>query len=62
MRGRRDVDHLHPLLHTAAAEIRRAFGLKAARLPLEHSSTQVTDVVYAERDHGKVAEIMRKVG
>jgi len=30
--------------------------------PLGHSSAQVTDAVYAERDHGKVAEIMRQVG
>ena len=54
--------HPHQLRHTAATEIRRAFGLKSAQLALRHSSAQVTDAVYAERDHGKVAEIMRQVG
>lgn len=54
--------HPHQLRHTAATEIRRAFGLEAAQLALGHSSAQVTDAVYAERDHGKVAEIMRQVG
>lgn len=54
--------HPHQLRHTAATEIRRAFGLEAAQLTLGHSSAQVTDAVYAERDHGKVAEIMRQVG
>lgn len=54
--------HWQLLRHTAATEIRRAFGLEAAQLALGHSSAQVTDAVYAERDHGKVAEIMRQVG
>ena len=54
--------HPHQLRHTAATEIRRAFGLEAAQLALGHSSAQVTDAVYAERDGSKVAEIMRRVG
>lgn len=54
--------HQHQLRHTAATEIRRAFGLDAAQLALGHSSAQVTDAAYAERDHGKVAEILRLVG
>ena len=54
--------HPHQLRHTAATEIRRAFGLEAAQLALGHSSTQVTEAVYAEREHGKAAEIMRQVG
>jgi len=54
--------HPHQLRHTAATEIRRVFGLEAAQLALGHSSAHVTDAVYAERDHGKVAEIMRQVG
>jgi integrase len=54
--------HPHQLRHTAATEIRRAFGLEAAQLTLGHSSAQVTDAVYAERDQGKVVDIMRQVG
>ena len=54
--------HPHQLRHNAATEIRRAFGLEAAQLALGHSSAQVTAAVYAERDHNKVAEIMRQVG
>jgi integrase len=54
--------HPHQLRHTAATEIRKAFGLEAAQLTLGHSSAQVTDAVYAERDAAKVAEIMRRVG
>jgi integrase len=54
--------HPHQLRHNAATEIRRAFGLEAAQLALGHSSAQVTDAVYAERDMSKVAEIMRRVG
>lgn len=54
--------HPHQLRHTAATEIRRAFGLEAAQLALGHSSAMVTDAVYAERDQSKVAEIMRRVG
>jgi integrase len=54
--------HPHQLRHNAATEIRRAFGLEAAQLALGHSSAQVTDAVYAERDGSKVAEIMLRVG
>jgi len=54
--------HPHQLRHTAATEIRKAFGLEAAQLTLGHSSAQVTDAVYAERDQTRVAEIMRRVG
>jgi integrase len=54
--------HPHQLRHTAATEIRRQFGLEAAQLALGHSSAEVTDAVYAERDLSKVAEVMRQVG
>ncbi len=54
--------HPNQLRHTAATEIRRAFGLEAAQLVLGHSSALVTDAVYAERDESKVAEVLRKVG
>jgi integrase len=54
--------HPHRLRHTAATEIRREFGLEAARIILGHSSALVTDAVYAERDASKVIEVMRKIG
>ena len=54
--------HPYQLRHTAATEIRRAFGLEAAQLVLGHASAAITDAVYAERDQKKVAEIMRCVG
>ena len=48
--------------HNAATEIRKAFGLEAAQLALGHASAQITDAIYAERDHAKVIEVMRRVG
>jgi integrase len=42
--------HPHQLRHNAATEIRRRFGLEAARVILGHSSAKITDAVYAERD------------
>jgi integrase len=42
--------------------IRKACGLEAAQLALGHASAQITDAVYAERDHAKVIEVMRKIG
>ena len=54
--------HPNQLRHTAATQIRQAFGLEAAQLVLGHSSALVTDAVYAERDEGKVAEVLRRVG
>jgi site-specific recombinase XerC len=47
--------HPHQLRHTAATEIRRAFGLEAAQVTFGHSLAQVTDAVYAERDQTRVA-------
>jgi len=52
----------HQLRHSAGTHIRREFGLEAAQLALGHASANVTDAVYAERDHGKVIEVMRKIG
>ena len=43
-------------------EIRRIFGLEAAQVVLGHSSAQITDAVYAERDLQKVIEVIKKVG
>ncbi|RMH27337.1 MAG: hypothetical protein D6693_05505 [Planctomycetota bacterium] len=54
--------HPYQLRHTAATQIRREFGLEAAQLALGHASATITDAVYAERDAGKVIEVMRRVG
>ena len=54
--------HPHQLRHNAATYLRREYGLEAAQLTLGHASAQITDAVYAERDHAKVIEIMRKIG
>ena len=52
----------HQLRHRAATELRKSFGLEAAQLTLGHSSAQVTDAVYAERDQEKIVAIMRRIG
>lgn len=52
----------HQLRHSAGTLIRREFGLEAAQLALGHASAVVTDAVYAERDHAKVVEVMRRIG
>jgi integrase len=49
------------LRHTLATEIRRRFGLDAARAILGHSSVTTTEI-YAEFDAGKAQEVMRQVG
>lgn len=49
------------LRHTLATEIRRRFGLDAARAILGHSSVSTTEI-YAEFDAGKAQEVMRQVG
>jgi len=60
----RDEHHWHPhqLRHAAATLIRKEHGLEMARIVLGHSSALVTDAVYAQRDMGKVAEVMRQIG
>jgi len=64
LRAWRKAHRFHPyqLRHTAATLIRREFGLEAAQLALGHASATITDAVYAERDAGKVIEVMRRVG
>ncbi len=52
----------HQLRHSAGTHIRRDFGLEAAQLALGHASASITDAVYAERDRGKVIEVMRSIG
>lgn len=54
--------HPHQLRHTTATQIRREFGLEAARIALGHSSALVTDAVYAERDMARVIEVMKQIG
>lgn len=46
------------LRHTAATEIRAAFGLKAAQVVLGHSNA-ITTEIYAEAD---LAKVIRQVG
>jgi integrase len=57
------VPHWHPhqLRHTKATEIRREFGLDAARAVLGHRSPKITEV-YAEIDVNKAAEVMERLG
>jgi integrase len=57
------VEHWHPnqLRHTKATEIRREFGIDAARVVLGHRSPQVTEV-YAELDTSKAVEVMERLG
>ncbi|MBC7772689.1 MAG: site-specific integrase [Pyrinomonadaceae bacterium] len=54
--------HPHQLRHNAATKLRKEFGLEAAQLVLGHSSASITDAVYAERDTGKIADVIRRVG
>ena len=53
--------HPHQLRHNAGTHIRREFGIEAARLMLGHRSLDVTEV-YAEADHQKVQDVVRKIG
>jgi integrase len=47
--------------HTASTEIRKRFGIDAARAVDGHGSTKTTEI-YAEVDLGKAVEVMRQVG
>jgi integrase len=53
--------HPNQLRHTKASEIRREYGLDAARAVLGHRSPQITEV-YAEIDVNKAAEVMARLG
>ena len=65
MRGcnRADVPVWGPnrLRHNAATELRKQFGIEAARVILGHTSSAMTEV-YAEMDRAKAADIMGQVG
>ena len=60
---RAGVQHWHPhqLRHTKATEIRREYGLDAARALLGQHGPQVTEL-YAELDEAKAVEVARKLG
>ncbi len=53
--------HPHRLRHNAGTNIRRQFGIELARVVLGHRSAAITEI-YAEADHQKAQEIMRKIG
>ncbi len=53
--------HPHRLRHSAATELRKEFGIEAARIILGHRSAAITEV-YAELDRNKAIEIMEAVG
>lgn len=53
--------HPHQLRHLRATELRKQFGIDAARVVLGHRSPQITET-YAEIDSGKADEIMAKLG
>lgn len=49
------------LRHSMATEVRRRYGLEAVQVVLGHATANVTQI-YAERDLGLAAKIMREVG
>jgi integrase len=49
------------LRHTRATLIRQAYGLEAAKAVLGHADTKVTEI-YAERDLGLAARVMKEIG
>ena len=53
--------HPNQLRHNAATELRKAFGIEAARTVLGHGSMAVTEI-YAEIDQAKAMEAMREIG
>ncbi len=53
--------HPHQLRHNAATELRKEFGIDAARIILGHQSAAITEV-YAEKDEQQAMAAMLKVG
>jgi integrase len=53
--------HPHQLRHNAATELRKEFGIEAARIVLGHRSAAITEV-YAERDERQAMAAMMRVG
>jgi len=58
-----DIEQWSPnrIRHTASTEIRKLFGIDAARAVDGHGSTSTTEI-YAELDLEKAVDVMRKVG
>jgi len=54
--------HPHQLRHNYATEIRKRYGLEAARILLGHCSALVTEAVYAERDRQAAMRIAAEIG
>ncbi|MEO0587231.1 MAG: site-specific integrase [Planctomycetota bacterium] len=52
---------VHRLRHNAATELRREFGIEAARLILGHRAPSVTET-YAELSHDKAIDVIARVG
>lgn len=52
---------VHRLRHNAATELRREFGIEAARLILGHRSPSITET-YAELSHDKAIDVIARVG
>jgi integrase len=63
LKGWRQGHRWHPnqLRHARATELRREFGIDAARVVLGHRSPQITEV-YAELDVSRAAEVMKHLG
>ena len=53
--------HPHQLRHNAATELRKEFGIEAARIILGHRSAAITEV-YAEKDEQQAIQAIMKVG
>jgi integrase len=53
--------HPHQVRHTAATELRKQYGLDAARVVLGHRSAAITET-YAEMDAEKATRVMAEVG
>jgi len=53
--------HPHQLRHNAATELRKEFGLEAARIILGHRSAAITEV-YAEKDEQEAIKAVMRVG
>ncbi len=53
--------HPHQLRHNAATELRKEFGIEAARIILGHHSAAITEI-YAEKDEQEAIKAITKVG
>lgn len=51
----------HQLRHSFATNVRRTFGVEAARLALGHRHVRTTEI-YAEIEHSRTAEILAQIG